>query len=305
MMLGFLLTVITGLVWVMVGAIFSVAAKREIELASFMFLGAGLSTVFAWSVIPDYGTLIAGNQSRLLPLAFWMTGVAILAAIGFLALRKAMVPGKHGLAWTMGQAAMLIPFAAGTLIWQEEITSFCSAGMLFLAVSLPLCAVRRKSRSTGQAVEAPAGEARWSAWGLLAFALIGLSQVFSMVPSHWPDWTDSSKLRVPLVFLVSTLFWLTLMIRRKRKMEARKNLPLALGYAACVLAGQWLLYLALDRMAALGLSSMVYPLAIGTCIIGFYLYSRIALREKTNFAATLGVLSAAGGIILITLGSYW
>jgi len=303
MAIGFFLTFLTGLLWVVVGAVFSTAAKREVEFAPFMFLGALLSMVFAWIVIPDYRVLAAAGQSRLLPLLFWMACVSLLAAIGFLALRKAMVPGRHGIAWTMGQAAMLLPFAAGILLWRESSSGFGNVGMFFLALSLPLCAMVRQSPSNGEAVAKQKDGRAWSAWALLAFALIGLSQVSSMVPSHWPEWTDAAKLRVPVIFLVSALFWLIPTLRQKQKIAFNTTLPLALGYAFCVLAGQWLLYMALDQMAALRLSGMVYPLAIGTCIGGFYLYSLVILREKTNLAATLGVFSAVGGIILITLAN--
>ena len=125
-----------------------------------------------------------------------------------------------------------------------------------------------------------------------------------MAPSHWPGWTDTAKLRVPLISLISFLFWLVPILWQKRRIDVRAMLPLSLGYAACVLAGQWLLYLALDRLAALGLSATVYPLAIGTCIAGFYLYSLVVLRERATLASSLGVLTACFGIILITLGCF-
>lgn len=301
MAVGLIYTLLAGVVWVAVGAFFSVAAKRKIEFEVFMFFSSGLSALFAWIFVPNYGLLFDGGESRLLPLVFWMACVALLSSTGFLALRGAMVPGRHGLAWTMGQAAMLLPFAAGIVLWREQSNGFRAAGMLLLALSLPLCAAARNAG--GDEVGRRAGGGGWVAKALLAFVLIGLSQVSSMVPSHWHGWTDSSRLRVPLIFLVSFLFWLLMAACRGKKLDSAAILPLAAGYTVSVLAGQWLLYRALDRMASLGLSAVVYPVAVGTCISGFYLYSLVLLRENADVRSTLGVLAAVGGIVLIAFGS--
>ncbi|OGV47614.1 MAG: hypothetical protein A2X49_05035 [Lentisphaerae bacterium GWF2_52_8] len=209
-------------------------------------------------------------------------------------MRKAMEMGRHGIVWTIGQSSMLIPFAAGALLWNERISGFRIAGLLLLALSLPFCAAAKKD----------AGEIRVSSWlgyCFAAFALIGASQFLSMIPSHWEGWEDKAGLRVPLLFLFSALLWLGMIVLQRRRIEFAPILRLSLAYSAFVLAGQLTLYRSLDIMSAQGLSSIVYPMAIGTCIGGFFVYSIIALKEKFGFGSGLGVASAIAGITIIAL----
>ena len=61
-------------------------------------------------------------------------------------------------------------------------------------------------------------------------------------------------------------------------------------------------YATLDRLEAAGAIAIASPMEVNACLIGFFLYGRLALRERTtalqNAAFAMGLL----GVVLIALG---
>jgi len=294
MSLGLALTFLTGLAWNAVGIIFSLAAKRELEFSVFMLVQSALSSLIACILIPDYGALIHGEQSRSMELAIVMTATALLAAAGFKAMRMAMESGRHGIVWTISQTSMIIPFAAAMILWKEEATAFTYLGLLLLAASLPLCSSRRGGAEGGKK-----GASAWLTYAFASFALIGMSQVASIVPSHWESWSDKGHLRVPMLLAFSTLLWLAVVVSQRRSFDLWRTLRVAAPYSFFVLIGQLLLYKSLDVMAGIGISFLVYPLAIGICISGFFIYSITFLKERLTWCGLAGVASAMTGIMIL------
>lgn len=63
----------------------------------------------------------------------------------------------------------------------------------------------------------------------------------------------------------------------------------------------FLFYRGLNILASLGCGSIGYPVAMGSCIAGFLIYSRAILREKAGFAAAAAFLAVLSGILVISL----
>ena len=63
----------------------------------------------------------------------------------------------------------------------------------------------------------------------------------------------------------------------------------------------FLFYRGLNILASLGCGSIGYPVAMGSCIAGFLIYSRAILGEKAGFAAAAAFLSVLSGILVISL----
>ena len=58
-----------------------------------------------------------------------------------------------------------------------------------------------------------------------------------------------------------------------------------------------------DAMRAAGLGNVSYPLLVSSCIVGFFLYSLIFLREKVRPIQFLGLALCIGGIAAICVKS--
>ena len=67
-------------------------------------------------------------------------------------------------------------------------------------------------------------------------------------------------------------------------------------------ASCWFHFNALDRLEAAGAIAIASPMEVNACLIGFFLYGRLALRERTtalqNAAFAMGLL----GVALLALG---
>lgn len=296
MLAGLAFTFLTGLIWAAVGIVFSVSVKKGLDFTTFMLLYSALCTLASWTAIPDYAMLLKCGEPRWAELSVAMGANSVLGSAGFLAMRKAMETGRHGVVWTVAQSAMLIPFAAGVLLWGEKVSIYGIAGMLLLAASLPFCASAGGRRESGKD-----GSPGLPVHCLAAFALIGLSQLLSMIPSHWEGWEDHARLRVPLLFLFSMLFWLGVAVLRMRRLDLARTLWTALAYSVFVLAGQMALYKSLDLMSAANRSAIVYPTAIGCCVGAFFIYSVAALKERPCFSSGLGVAGVVSGIAMTAL----
>lgn len=54
-------------------------------------------------------------------------------------------------------------------------------------------------------------------------------------------------------------------------------------------------------MAACGAGSIGYPIAMGACISGFFLYSLFVLPERLNLPACIGLAAVLSGIVTIAV----
>ena len=61
------------------------------------------------------------------------------------------------------------------------------------------------------------------------------------------------------------------------------------------------LYKSLDLGGKIGLSGVVFPCVVGTCIAGFSIYSALRLKEKYSVLALAGVALCILGVVLIGL----
>lgn len=302
---GFILTLITGLIWGGVGIVFSLVIKRNMDFSSFMLLASGLILISSLVIIPDYTAIMSGDaNSRFFELLFVMLAVAVTANIGFLKMRDAMQCGHHGFAWAIAQSAMILPFIFALLFWKEKAEISRIAGVLLILTSFALLSlkeIRRPMKTINLKCGSPGTGLTWILFSISAFLLIGTSQIFSILPSHWGDWSDKGALRVPLMSGFTFIFWTGYHLLKGGKVPLKGTLLYSLIYAFLVLSGQVVLYKSLDIMAVAKISSLVYPLAVGACIMMVVGYSAFKLKEEFGISGIAGILMSLLGIILISV----
>ncbi|HCE43288.1 MAG TPA: hypothetical protein DET40_07050 [Lentisphaeria bacterium] len=305
-MQGLILTLTTGLIWGGVGIVFSRVVKRKMDFYSFMLLSSGLILIFSMAIIPDYRAIMSGDAGSGFPgLLVVMLAVAATSNIGFLKMRGAMQCGHHGFAWAIAQSAMVLPFIFALLFWHEKAEISRIAGVIMILASFVFLSLK-ELRNTGKKADMKSDGingkgSKWILFSISAFLLIGLSQIFSILPSHWDNWSDKGALRVPLLCGGTFIFWAAYIFLKGGRIEFKGTYLYSFIYAFLVLGGQIFLYKSLDVMAAAKISSLVYPLAIGICITMVVAYSALKLKEEFGISGIAGILMSLLGIILVSV----
>ena len=285
---GIGITLITGVLWCGIGIVYSCAARKGKGFYLFLFLSALFFALASWGG----GVPRPASAGLVLAVAAIMIPAAAASQFGFLALGRAMRNGSHGVSWSIAQSAMVCPFAAGMLFFGESASLLRITGMLLLLAGLvPL----------GRSLHGGAGEGsngRFPLPAFLAFGLIGLQQTLTLLPNRLPD-VDEAALswRIPLYSLCG-LGWIFAVLKF-REFGVRGILPLALLNGALAAAGQWTFFRSLDLLADCGAAGLAYPLAVGSSVALFFLYSIWFRRERPGLSGVAGVLLAVLGMIFL------
>lgn len=285
---GICITLVTGLLWCCIGIVYSRVVQKERGFYLFLFLSALCFSLTSWcGAMPRPAAVRA-----VLAVAAVMIPAAVAGQFGFLSLRSAMRHGSHGASWSIAQSAMLCPFAAGMIFFGERVTGIRIAGMMLLLSSLILLG---RSQGGGSAAN---GRSGFSTPAFLAFGLIGLQQTLTLLPNRMPG-VDPAALswRIPLYSLCG-LSWIAAVLRF-REYRLAGVLPAALLNGALTAAGQWCFFRALDLLTPCGAAGIAYPLAVGSSIALFFLYTEWIRGERTGFVGRSGVLLAVFGMMFL------
>ena len=190
------------------------------------------------------------------------------------------------------QVSIIIPFVSSVIIWGETpgLTSWCGVGCILASIAL---FARKYSPADN-----PSHNRLWLPLAFFTFLICGLTQLLMCIAPHWADWTDSAHVRVPILLTAGTIVHVLIMFIKKIRIAPRM-LPLCLAWTIQALVSFLLLFKCLDIMAKFGLVGIIYPLAVGTSIAGFSIYSHIHLREMYTRTTMAGLSVAIIGVILI------
>ncbi len=301
MALGILMLAATGLLWVVIGAVVGGAERNGLSAGAVQAAAAVLMLAVSLAVL----LFLPGRE---VPAATRIWVMLSLAGSGFFnyfvlsLMGKAMRNGPNGVIWAAVQSALVFPFLVGVAVFGTPLTPLRAAGLTAIIASLAAFGL---ARDIGKHT---AGTGPWKLATLGSFLLAGVNQNLSSLPSYFPDaaavgsvWrTFSAQLGTLTAFLLFGL----------RPALAQGRLPLRsprLWRYACTLicvslvSAYCLLYNGLDRVARSGAGAVGYPVLVGSCIVGFSLYSAIALKEKFRPLQLAGLLLGVAGIVSITL----
>ncbi len=134
-------------------------------------------------------------------------------------------------------------------------------------------------------------------WRLVvgAFVLIGAGQCLRLLPGY-ADFSEATMTwRLPLMSPIGAVFW-TAACAAKRIWKPRAGWKASIACATVVALGQVCFFAATDAADALRVTSLVAPVAIGTCILLFALWCRLVRREPMSPAGWLAVALDVAGI---------
>ncbi len=294
---GIFLIITTGILWAAMGVAFSTIAKKSMDFTAVMGLSTLLALLMAWSLVPDYQLLSAQPYDRLYAVAGVLIVSGFLSSLGLIAMQKGMQTGHNGIVWTIGQSALVAPYLAGVLIFQEPVTGLRITGMSLVLFSLVILGITQSSDRPSDQLK---NRRQGYRFGLLAFAVLAIHQIMATLPSHWQNWADDAHLRVPLlttgVFLAYPGFCII-----KNRYPRRNELLMSLGTALIGFPASIALFKSMDYLEPVQMVSLVFPLSVGTCIFSFILFSLFILKEKTSYLSIAGLICGLSGMILTSL----
>ena len=303
-----------------IGILYSNAAKNKKEFSLFMvsfylfFFLISLILPSAWEFMLGAGgiplqtfpvkSVKIVSFGELLNLSLCMVPSTIFTSAGFFMFAVAVRKGPLSVAWGIMQAAIILPFLSGWLLFGDNINIVSIVGILIIILAL-IFMVKGKQLNQNEDANTPVNRSKdFLFWAFAAFLLTGLGQVLSLLPnkftvifpSEMPLSNEVLTWRVPISALCGFLMWFIIgaATRIKFSLNQIKN---GFNYAAVVFWGHTVLYIAIDLLAKYNLSGLAYPLAMGCCIVLFSLFCRIVRSEKLHNWES-------AGLIVLTLGLF-
>ena len=299
MLTGILMLLGTGLAWAFVGVIVSLTAKARYNMVTVFTMQSLMSLVVSLIIFPDYGGLAANGNSDLWMLAAVMLAAGLTGSIGILTLQRAMRAGHHGISWSVGQSALIVPFLAAVIFFDEPAPLLRLCGVLAILGSLIILGMARQNEPVKE-TDGAVKSSLCFVLALLALVIFGVQQTLTTVPSHLATMTDTMNLRIPLMYIGGGVVFVFLWLRKPVRPE-RREVVLALIATAIGITSYFLLFLGLDSLAVARATSIGYPVATGTCIIGFVAYSFLVMREACTPWHIAGMGLGITGIVFVSL----
>jgi len=294
---GFLLAILTGLLWTGTGILFSRIAKIDHDFIGIRIRASLISAAAAWILYPRFPLGDPQPIQDIGRVAWVMIPGTIVGTTGMFLLNKAMGRGHNGACWTLSQSAMVIPFIAGILIWGESPSAVKLAGVAcVLAAMISFGISREETPDPNRSSDSHS----WFPLALVACAALGCMQIAMSIPSRWENWEDVYRIRVPI--LLTGMAIANLLIRCVQRPHPG-NIPwtYVLTNVAIALTSQTVMFTAMDILAETGQTGLAFPVAINACVLGFSSYSLFWMREPTSKLHLAGMGLGATGIVLMTL----
>lgn len=290
--------IITGICWTGFGVITSRNVERNVSVPLVLGTNSALCGAAALIYIALKGMLplhLSGHNAT----AFWLyfgCGICNIAAYALMGRSMRLV--NNGIVWAIAQSAMICPFLMGIAVFQVEarLTRFVGLAILLAGVA---------AMATTKGKQSAAGGAHYWLWLVLVnFILAGLAQCLASIPSYWAETQavnpaiKTFAMQLGNVFGCLILFPMQIFSRQHWK---GVTVPAAL-YAALNFINQFFIfYTGIELLAKANAGSIAYPIGLGVCVLGVFIYSAIARHETNTPAGNAGFFACLTGIIVISL----
>jgi uncharacterized membrane protein len=292
--MGLILILLTGLAWGGVGVVLGASSRRKIDGVVFVAVATAIGAGISWICLVNWAAVLAGDvdgRPSLLPI---LVTAGVAGSLGMLSLQRAM--GGGAAAWTVGQSAMVIPFAVGVVCFGEPFRQRGGVGVVIIVLSMIAFSIDKTVPESGSTSKRHA----WLRHALTAFLLLGLQQVLSSVPSSWDGWSDAAGIRVPVILTAGAIPLVIGVAVRGLKVE-RTIWRLAAAYGLIVVVGQYLLFRALDQLSLEGRISLAFPIAIGTCILLVTFWDIVVWKNRPAKMTLVGLLLGVAGVVMLAM----
>ncbi|MGI5868378.1 MAG: hypothetical protein ACOX9C_02895 [Kiritimatiellia bacterium] len=310
-----LLLVSTGFSWVVVGAMVGHIGRKGLSLLHYQLCSGLLSLLVSIMIglcSPDRLLPPAG-----IPASTWIwtiLGMFCNGLFNYLMIRcmgRAMKNGPNAIVWVIIQSGFIFPFFMGWIVFGVPMNALRITGVILIVASIFLHAFRKRGESANPG-QADRSVAIWLVPAVLGMICCGINQCGANLPSYLERGQE-----MPSVFrsLVTTLGGLAGCLhaftrqRLERAEAARptwRELRTTAAYAAIVVSVNYtvvvlLMFPGLDLLQSLGRGPMGFPIMVCSCVIGFFPYGLLILKERLNPVQALGVVVGVSGIVLAAI----
>lgn len=296
MILGLILLVSAGLMWCAFGILISFSVKKSINFYAVVAVQSVLSAIGGWIFVSDYRLLLTENFPRFGELSIIMLISGLICSLGIFIMHFAMQSGHHGIVYTISQSSLMIPFIVSVFIFNELLSPVKLAGIVLVLMSFAAFGFSQVSRNSGD-------KKRWNKnWFIIAvsaFLLLGFHQSLTIIPSYWENWSDTENFRATLLLSGISLGYISFMVIRKISLDL-KSIWIGILLLPIGLPSQVVFYKGMDLLAKENLISLVYPLAVGTNIVSFSMYSLFLKKERGTPLSISGIVLGLIGLVLIS-----
>ncbi len=318
MILGLLLCVLSGLCWVAVGVAVGSVERHGWPIHFFQVLNSLFSCVVCAAALALGGWLSPESGE------FRFTGARIPAISLFVcgllnylmvwAMAVGMHRGPNGLVWTITQSGLVFPFLMGVFVLGNTTLTWARGlGILLILANIAASGFGKKRGNTasGQPLAA------WFPAALAAFVFCGANQCAANLPSYLATSETSTLERTLWCMSGGLVAWVlhhgVRALAPSRKADggtgeeparpARSVGFLVLAAAGVTFTGVTsavvFQFRGLDLLAAANAGAVGYPLMVATCLIGFFLYSALVLRERQSRLQYAGLAACVAGAALL------
>ena len=285
---------ITGIMWVLMGAVISRAAQKQLNISFIQGISGFLVAIL---ILPAAFT---GN------LPAWQICLTIFVAgffnyYIFLLINKAMKLGPNGLIWAMCQSAFVIPFIMGIAIFSVPCSKVRLVGLLLLLFSTALMGLsgqKNTQESSGKKSN------KWLYCTVIGFFLTGLDQAGNNLPSYFIQEEAFGfcglMARSGLCGAGFAAAWVSHALFCKENRFARNCMLDTFLMTGSIIGATICLFYGLDKMASIGAGAIGYPLATGVTIASFQIYTAVVLKERLSMLGIASILLCLTGIAMIT-----
>ena len=294
MLVGILLTLFVGFLWSLVGVCFKYIAKEQLSIFDVSLITNTINLIILASIL---GVNLHGQGAEaVMPgmgYVLFVLAAAILSVIGNFILQWSMKYCNSSVCWAIGQSSLIVPFLAITFIFREELVLFKGIGTLVILGGMVLLSISSK----GEAKEGGNKSFLGVLLALLSFAAMGVAGAMLSATSYL-SYEDTAGFR-PVLFMIAgyiTIAGGKIITKEKGFKFNRKALGIIIIYCLQGLLAQILQYAAMDKLKVVGMNGCFYPIAVGTCIALYSIWSIVLFREKTNRITILGTLAVLFGV---------
>ena len=135
---------------------------------------------------------------------------------------------------------------------------------------------------------------------LAAFVLVGASQFLRVIPGSAGFSAETLSWRLLLQAPCSLLFWFGVCCKH-RSFQPRAVWKQSLLYGIVSALGQTAFYISTDAADRIKLTSIIYPISLGTCIAFFSLYCFFVRKEQVSKLSWVATVATIGGIALMAV----
>ncbi|MDR3708609.1 MAG: hypothetical protein P4L33_09920 [Capsulimonadaceae bacterium] len=300
MLIGWLLTVVLGVLWGAIGIVMSSARAWGIAIFTFYTVGCSFAALLGAAVCQVTGTGDAlAADAKTIPFIACLAAIALFNCAGQALTMFNLHSGGRSVVYALPQVGFLAPMAYGALAWNEPFGGAKIVGLVLIIAAIIATSKTRKSSE-----QAAALTPRRLLIALGALASIGASQIFVILCGRvCRDKAASPLVASTLLLLVSAVIYGGYGLLRQAHVRVDARLAqFSAAWALLALVSFSVLFAVLPAMSPYKLQGVVFAAASAIGIVIFAVFSHLRQRERFSAQSICALAMILLGIFALRLG---